>query len=82
MVQSVALFLAGTATLVDYSVKRFPHSVAPWAGKECLTHQGGAAPGRGEQGRSRLNVRRRDDEDHIGFGVARRTEGTTGFGIA
>jgi hypothetical protein len=48
MVQFVALFLAGPATLLDYSVKRFPHSVAPWAGKECLSVQGGAAPGRGE----------------------------------
>jgi hypothetical protein len=32
MVQFVALFLAGTATLVDYSVRRFPRSVASVGG--------------------------------------------------
>jgi hypothetical protein len=32
MVQFVALFLAGTAKLLDYPVKRFPHSVASVGG--------------------------------------------------
>jgi hypothetical protein len=32
VVQFVALFLAGTATLVDYAVRRFPRSVASVGG--------------------------------------------------
>ena len=59
-VQFIALFFAGSATLVDYFVGRFPRSVASLGGKG-VPHasRAGGAPGRGEQGGSRSNVRRR-----------------------
>ena len=60
MVQFVAPYLAGTATLIDYPVRRFPRSVASVGRvKSASRHQGGGAPARGEQGGRRSNVRRR-----------------------
>jgi hypothetical protein len=47
MVQFVAPYLAGTATLIDYPVRRFPRSVASVGRvKSVSRHQGGGAPAR------------------------------------
>src|SRR5271168_2631024 len=56
--QFVALFLAGSATLADYFVRRFPRSVASLGGKECLTLPGRAGRQGGE---SRAGVARTCD---------------------